>query len=292
MSFRKVTIKISEDKYVEIYEVNGHLYMRDMFEYDGRSMYYSVQEISDVEGFKLYDIRKVTEGPRGEKFLSSSQSLLVNLENDRVIDKWESNLTENSGPASILSVSSYGPKRTVLLGRKVAGDEHGENKYTDARIYDIAPNSEKDHENNCYYKPLTVIVEHRIRGGHNFTGGPPRYCVAFPEDIILYETGLDNVFIIYFSESNFKSPVLVPTNEWALLCFKGDVANRVTLIDCGTQPPLGICELVDNNTGDKYLQVTCKINGGEYIQYYHPATHEVFAEDELPEDVSLVPVEG
>ena len=104
----------SENKYVEIYDVAGSLYMRDQFENDGIDTFYLAQKISSVDNYDMYAVRRVVDGPPGENSYLNSQYLLVDSEKNRVIykenldDSVTDNNAENYYPVSILGVAKYG----------------------------------------------------------------------------------------------------------------------------------------------------------------------------------------
>ena len=281
--------EISDDKYVEIYEVNGHLYMRDKFEIDGKDTFYSVQRVNSAINFDMYAVRRMEEN-QGEKYFLNSQYMLVDpYEKNRVIYKenLDDSMTDSSSLMTIIGASKYGTSRSILIGRKTDGDEHGTVKYTDVRIFHIEDRTVKNRDNNCYYDPLKKIVQYRSN-----MYGVIGTNVDFPSNISLYPTGINNVFEIYFPESSDHSP-FSPSNEWAVLHLANNMYFNVSSIPCGTLPPTNIAEFVDENSsiGVKYLRVDFVYMGNDTRRYFNENTREVLTEEELPQDVSLVPCE-
>ena len=281
----------SEGKYIEIYAVYGNLYMRDKFEFDGKDTFYAVQRVNSAINFDMYAVKRMEENPDGKYFLNYQYMLVDPYEKKRVI--YKENLDDamadsSSSLMTIIGASEYGTSRSILIGRQTDGDEYGAVKYTDVRIFHIEDRTAKNRDNNCYYDPLETIVQYRSN-----MYGVCGTMVEFPSNISLYPTGINNVFEIYFPESSNHSS-FSPSNEWAVLHLANNMYFNVSSIPCGTLPPTNIAEFVDENSsiGVKYLRVDFVYMGNDTRKYLNENTREVLTEEELPQDVSLVPVEA
>ena len=268
---KKIEYGVSSDgKYVEIYEVNGNMYMRDKFEEEDKESYYLATKVNVIDNYEIYGVRKRIEESKDEVDYLGYQYLLVDNNKNRVIykDNLDDSLESKDNPVSIIGISN----NAITVGRQMGSDE-----YTDVEIFYVGPYVIRNWQNNCYIEPEEEVCEYGkyISG----SGGENLFGEEFPKNVNLYLTCIPDIYMVKY-----------PNDDFAVFYPSGDVRGALVLLLCGTQPPT-VREMVDANStkNDRWLVIDYIFMGEPTKMYYQLSIHKVYDAGLLPPDVNLVP---
>ncbi len=268
---KKIEYGVSSDgKYVEIYEVNGNMYMRDKFEEEDKESYYLATKVNVIDNYEIYGVRKRIEESKDEVDYLGYQYLLVNNNKNRVIykDNLDDSLESKDNPVSIIGVSND----AITVGRQIGPEE-----YTDVEVFYVGPYFIRNWQNNCYIEPEKCLLKYgKFISG---SGGENLFGDYFPKNVNLYLTDIPDVYMVKY-----------PNDDFAVFYPSGDVRGALVLLLCGTQPPT-VREMVDANStkNDRWLGIDYIFMGEPTKMYYKLAIHKVYDAGLLPPDVNLVP---